>query len=168
MSILGEGSLFTPKSVPLLELLPGIHCHKIALPNFQRPWRWEPERVRELIISVAYRYPAGSLLTMPVISNSFALRPFQGSGDKLKDNPNLMVLDGQQRLTSLYQALFVRNGVEFREKSFHFYLDIPHLMSDPDGSIETGDPFLKMHFSLSYRRRTARNSDMKDSGRCIV
>lgn len=54
-----------------------------------------------------------------------------------------MVLDGQQRLTSLYQALFVRNGVEFREKSFHFYLDIPHLMSDPDGSIETGDPFFE-------------------------
>lgn len=143
MSILGEGSLFTPKSVPLLELLPGIHSHKIALPNFQRPWRWEPERVRELIISVAYRYPAGSLLTMPVISNSFALRSFQGSGDKLKDNPNLMVLDGQQRLTSLYQALFVRDGVEFKKKRFHFYLDIPYLMSDPDGSIEIGDPFFE-------------------------
>lgn len=143
MSILGEGSLFTPKSVPLLELLPGIHSHKIALPNFQRPWRWEPERVRELIISVAYRYPAGSLLTMPVVSNSFALRSFQGSGDKLKDNPNLMVLDGQQRLTSLYQALFIREGVEFRKKKYHFYLDIPHLMSDPDGSIEVGDPFFE-------------------------
>lgn len=143
MSILGEGSLFTPKSVPLLELLPGIHNHKIALPNFQRPWRWEPERVRELIISVAYRYPAGSLLTMPVISNSFALRSFQGSGDKLKDNPNLMVLDGQQRLTSLYQALFVRHGVEFRKRRYHLYLDVPHLMSDPDGSIEIGDPFFE-------------------------
>jgi len=143
MSILGEGSLFTPKSVPLLELLPGIHSHKIALPNFQRPWRWEPERVRELIISVAYRYPAGSLLTMPVVSNSFALRSFQGSGDKLKDNPNLMVLDGQQRLTSLYQALFIREGVGFRKKRYHFYLDIPHLMSDPDGSIEVGDPFFE-------------------------
>ena len=143
MSLPGEGSLFTPKAVPLLDLLPNIHNHKTALPNFQRPWRWEPERVRELIISVAYRYPAGSLLTMPVISNSFALRPFEGSGDKLKDDPNLMVLDGQQRLTSLYQALYRRDGIEYRGRRFHFYLDVPHLMSDPDGSIEVGDPYFE-------------------------
>ena len=77
---------------------------------------------------------------MPVVSNSFALRPFQGSGDKLEDEPNLMVLDGQQRLTSLYQALYRKEGVEYRGRRFHFYLDIPHLMSDPDGSIDVGEP----------------------------
>lgn len=134
--------MFTPKAVPLNELLADIHTHKIALPNFQRPWSWEPERVHALIISVAYRYPAGSLLTMPVISTSFALRPFEGSGHELIAKPNLMVLDGQQRLTSLYQALYRLDGVLYKGRRFHFYLDVPHLMSDPDGSIEIGDPFL--------------------------
>jgi hypothetical protein len=141
LPIASEGSLFTPKAVPLNELLSDIHTHKIALPNFQRPWSWEPERVLALIISVAYRYPAGSLLTMPVISTKFALRPFEGSGHDLIDKPNLMVLDGQQRLTSLYQALYRRDGVLYKGRRFHFYLDVPHLMSDPDGSIDVGDPF---------------------------
>ncbi len=143
LSIAGEGSLFTPKAVPLSELLSDIHTHKIALPNFQRPWSWEPERVFGLIISVAYRYPAGSLLTMPVLSTNFALRPFDGSGHELVDKPNLMVLDGQQRLTSLYQALYKCDGVRYKGRNFHFYLDIPHLMSDPDGSIDIGDSYFE-------------------------
>lgn len=135
-----EGNLFTAKPEPLADLLGGIHQHKIALPDFQRPWVWEPEMVRDLLMSVAYRYPAGSLLTMPVSTASFALRPFQGSGDTLKATPNLMILDGQQRLTSLYQSLYRRDGVTFRGRTYHFYLDIPVLMADPDG-IEVGDPY---------------------------
>jgi uncharacterized protein with ParB-like and HNH nuclease domain len=108
--------IFIAKPSHLIELLTGIHNHKIALPEFQRKWKWEPERVRDLLISVAYQYPAGSLLTMPVTNNKFALRPFDGAGDLLKDSPNLMVLDGQQRLTSLYQALFRQDGVRFNER----------------------------------------------------
>jgi hypothetical protein len=78
---------------------------------------------------------------MPVVATSFALRPFEGSGHELIDKPNLMVLDGQQRLTSLYQALYKRDGVAYKGRRFHFYLDVPYLLSDPDGSIDIGDPF---------------------------
>ncbi len=149
MQLPTDANIFTAKPVSLSSLLTGIHNYKTALPEFQRPWVWQPEMVRELIISVAYRYPAGSLLTMPVGSHSsFALRQFEGSGDSLKDTPNLMVLDGQQRLTSLYQALYNRTGVTINlgqrnQRTFHFYLDVPLLMSDPDGSIEVGDPFFE-------------------------
>lgn len=143
MQIPGEGNLFTAKPEPLLDLLSGIHKHRIALPNFQRGWVWEPPMVRDLLISVAYRYPAGSILTMPVTNSSFALRPFEGSGETLKDKPTLMVLDGQQRLTSLYQALYRREGVQIRNRTYHFYLDVYVLMSDPDGSIDVGDPYFE-------------------------
>jgi hypothetical protein len=144
-----NNSIFTAKPVSLSSLLAGIHSHKTALPEFQRPWVWQPEMVRELIISVAYRYPAGSLLTMPVSSQSgFALRQFEGSGNALKDTPNLMVLDGQQRLTSLYQALYSRSGIYINrgkpnQRIFHFYLDIGLLMSDPVGSVEVSDPYFE-------------------------
>ncbi len=143
MDIAGDGSLFTAKPEPLSDLLGGIDKHKIALPNFQRPWIWEPEMVRDLIVSVAYRYPAGSLLSMPVLTESFALRQFEGSGEHLKAKPNLMILDGQQRLTSLYQALFSEKGVKFNKRTYYFYLDVAMLMSDPDGSIDVGDPFFE-------------------------
>ena len=84
MHLPSEGNIFTPQSLPLSELLSKIHRHETALPEFQRPWVWDPAMVRDLLISVAYRYPAGSLLTMPVQAVTFALRPFQGAGETLK------------------------------------------------------------------------------------
>ena len=142
MNLPSEGNLFTPKAEPLIELLPAIHRHKIALPEFQRPWVWEPEMVRDLIISVAYRYPAGSLLTMPLTRDGFALRPFAGSGDEWKNTPNLLILDGQQRMTSLYQALYSQDGVHYKRRIYHFYLDVAILMADPDG-IDVGEPYFE-------------------------
>lgn len=111
MSIQFAANIFTPKSEQLQSILPSIASQKTVLPNFQRPWVWEPDMVRELIVSVANRYPAGSLLTMPISSDTFALRPFSGAGESLQTNPNMMILDGQQRLTSLFQSLFSHDGV---------------------------------------------------------
>ena len=143
----GEGNLFTAKPERLSDLLRGVHRHRVALPNFQRPWVWDPEMVRDLIVSVAYRYPAGSLLTMPLTAVEFALRPFQGAGEQLKAKPGLMILDGQQRLTSLFQALYRQDGVHYRKRIYHFYLDLSVLLSDPDG-IDVGEPFFDQ--SLCY------------------
>lgn len=145
MNIPSEGTIFTPKADQLVDILRGIKLQKVALPNFQRLWVWEPDMVRDLIISVAYRYPAGSLLTMPVTSNNgkFAMRPFEGAGTQLETTPTVMVLDGQQRLTSLFQALYSKDGVTYQGRKYYFYLDIDHLLSDPDGDIEIGDPYFE-------------------------
>ncbi len=97
MHVPSEGNIFTANPEPLSDLLAVIHTHSTALPNFQRPWVWEPQMVRELLIYVAYRYPAGSLLTMPVSSSAFALRPFEGSGDSLRRDPTLLVRDVRRR-----------------------------------------------------------------------
>lgn len=141
MTIADENELFTPKAQQLSGLLKGIDERKVVLPNFQRPWVWEPPMVRELLISVAYRYPAGSLLTMPVSTGTFALRAFEGAGDiPANEKPGLMVLDGQQRLTSLYQAVFRQDGVHYNGRKYFFYLHVPTLLSDLDG-IEVGDPY---------------------------
>src|SRR5687768_18345099 len=128
MAVPSTADIFQPKSEALASLLPEIHAHKAALPNFQREWVWEPFMVKDLIISVANRYPAGSLLTMPSSGAKFALRPFSGSGTELKTTPTLMVLDGQQRLTSLYQALFSKSGIKDPKGGTHFvYLDVKKL-----------------------------------------
>ncbi len=110
------------------------------------------------------RYPAGSLLTMPVSNGGFGLRPFEGTGDELREQPNLMVLDGQQRLTSLYQALYQRNGVTVKKRTYHFYVDVGVLMSDPDGSIEVGDPFFEralFYVVVDKKGRRIRYEDLK-------
>ena len=97
--------------------------------------------VRDLIVSVAYTLSGLSLLSMPVLSENFSLRPFEGAGDMLKEKANLMILDGQQRLTSLYQALYSDKGVVVKNRKYYFYLDVVQLMSDPDGNIEIGVPY---------------------------
>ncbi len=144
-----DKDIFTPKPVPLSDLLGEINTHRAALPNFQRPWVWEPEMVRQLILSVGYRYPAGSLLTMPVKGQAFTLRPFEGSGDTLTNTPRLMVLDGQQRLTSLYQSLYRLDGVTVEGETFHFYLDVAALMAAPPSASQDDSLFEE---SLFYVR----------------
>ncbi len=155
MHIPGDSNIFTPKSEPLSDLLRGIHARKTALPNFQRPWVWEPDMVRDLLISIAYRYPAGSLLTMPVAGATFALRSFEGAGDlQSGERVNLMVLDGQQRLTSLYQALYRREGVTYKGRVYHFYLDVPALLDQRE---HAGDsPFADALFFVVEERKGKR------------
>ena len=140
--------IFQLKPAKLSGLLHNIDEHEAALPDFQRKWVWNAERIRDLLVSVAYRYPVGSILTIPVTDSIFQKRPFEGSYSESggiiqwKSSPSLLVLDGQQRLTSLYQALFCKAGVVRGERIYHFYVDVQALMSDEDG-IEVGTPCFK-------------------------
>lgn len=87
----------------LLYLLEQIHEGDLALPDFQRSFVWDPNATRELIVSVIQSFPAGTLLLMQSGASVFAPREFE-EAPKLKQSPAYMALDGQQRLTSLYQA----------------------------------------------------------------
>lgn len=99
-----------PTSEPLKFLLQLIHNREMALPDFQRSFVWDPYATDELIESIINNYPAGSLLR---IKNGYQLvfqpRAFEGAPELGKDNkPAYLILDGQQRLTSLYQAFYGR------------------------------------------------------------
>jgi hypothetical protein len=90
----------------LKELLGQIHNRDTALPDFQRDFVWDPNATQELIVSIAYNYPAGSLLRIRNTHNLFACREFQGAPPLDGRRVTYLVLDGQQRLTSLYQAFY--------------------------------------------------------------
>lgn len=89
----------------LSELLREIHEGKSVLPDFQRDFVWEPRATQELIVSIANNYPAGSILRVRDGQNVFATRVFEGARPANQLHTYL-VLDGQQRLTSLYQAFY--------------------------------------------------------------
>jgi hypothetical protein len=164
MNPIKEGQIFTPKEQKLKSLLEGIDACSIVLPNFQRPWVWEPELIRELIISVAHRYPAGSLLTIPIIDadSVLAFHPFEGANQQSSTRPTLMVLDGQQRLTSLYQALYSQNGVLIRngrkDHIYYFYLDVALLMhsQDQDGNYDDDSIFERALFYVRENQKGKR------------
>lgn len=90
----------------LSELLAEIHQGKSVLPDFQRDFVWEPGAVVELLISMMQSYPAGSILRVRNTKNEFKTRCFAAAPTDNSGKPVYLVLDGQQRLTSLYQAFY--------------------------------------------------------------
>jgi uncharacterized protein with ParB-like and HNH nuclease domain len=84
-----------------------IHNRAMALPDFQRDFVWDPDATDELIESIISNYPAGTLLR---IKNGQQLllqpRAIEGAPELNGTKPAYLILDGQQRLTSLYQALY--------------------------------------------------------------
>lgn len=109
----------------LKELLRQIHGGEAVLPDFQRNFVWDPNMTMELIISIAENYPAGSLLRIRNTHNLFAYREFEGSPTLNGVNPIYLILDGQQRLTSLYQAFY---GVG----ESRYYLNLKNLLEGED------------------------------------
>jgi hypothetical protein len=99
--------IFYPSSEKLRFLLESIHHREVALPDFQRDFVWDPRATEELIESILQNYPAGSLLRIKN-SSGFFFAPREVAGAPALDghSPSYLVLDGQQRLTSLYQALY--------------------------------------------------------------
>jgi len=109
----------------LKDLLAEIHNRTTVLPDFQRDFVWEPGATQELIVSIANNYPAGSILRVRDAKRVFAAREFEGAPLLDGAKHTFLVLDGQQRLTSLYQAFY---GVG----EHRYFLDLSKLMRNVD------------------------------------
>jgi hypothetical protein len=80
---------------------------RIQLPDFQRGYKWEHERIRSLIVSILRGHPLGVVMLLATGGDliRFKPRPIEGPAVPPGTEPELLLLDGQQRLTSLTQAL---------------------------------------------------------------
>ena len=126
MSIFGIGQPF------LQDLLKEIGSGKIQLPDFQRGWVWDNDRIRSLIASVSRQFPIGSVLTLKAEDTDihFKTRLIEGVNIAgVHKEPKTLILDGQQRLTALFQTLMSKNGVSTRNsrgrrRRLYYYLDM--------------------------------------------
>ncbi len=109
----------------LKELLDQTDTLETALWDFQRDFVWDAKATQELIVSIASNYPAGSILRIRSSRSLFACREFQGAPGLDYHRPTCLVLDGQQRLASLYQAF---DGAGERG----YFLDISKLLDGQD------------------------------------
>jgi hypothetical protein len=109
---------------PLEELLNEIDKGDTKLPEFQRSFVWDPEDSQNLLISIANNFPAGSILQLRDVQGAFQIRDFAGA-PRTEPPHQYLILDGQQRLTSLYQALY---GVG----AYRFFLDLEKIKTDND------------------------------------
>jgi hypothetical protein len=102
--ILGDGlvALFTTTAYPLVALIEDISLGKIGLPEIQRPFVWPNVNVRNLFDSLYRGYPVGYLLFWETGADPDMRRIGEHHDHKA---PSLAIVDGQQRLTSLYAVI---------------------------------------------------------------
>ena len=118
---------------PIADILKSIDNGTIQLPDFQRGWVWEDNRIRALIASISNTYPIGAAMFLDATGNNvhFKNRLFEGVNPAYSNiTPKTLVLDGQQRITSIYRSMYCKSvvqTVDFKKKpiSRYYYLDIP-------------------------------------------
>lgn len=124
------GSAFKTNPIYLNELLEDCEHGILQLPDFQRSWVWDEDRIKSLIASISCAFPVGALMSLAAGGVKFQPRPIEGAPDEAKQaTPQSLLLDGQQRLTSLYQATLRGKVVETitpknKKVKRWFYLDI--------------------------------------------
>ena len=98
--------MFQTHPVLLKNLLDNVESAKIQLPDFQRGWVWEDDRIRGLLSSISRMFPIGAVMTLSAGGDiRFKTRTIEGVEPIANGQAESFLLDGQQRLTSLYQAL---------------------------------------------------------------
>ena len=127
----------TKRSLP--ELLKDITTGKIQLPDFQRGWVWDDDHVQSLLVSIARSFPVGAVMLMETGGEvRFETRPVEGiDPDSVTKEPDQLILDGQQRLTSLTQAVGLDAPVNTRTAKGkpikrHYYFDIRTALEGED------------------------------------
>lgn len=134
----------------LKDLLAEAHAGRLQLPDFQRSYVWGDEDVRMLLASILRGFPVGALLTLRT-GGEVNFRPRLLEGVKKlreasKEPPAAeaqeLLLDGQQRITSLYGALMNSQPMVVRKPRSErttlrrfYYLDIRRAL-DPDEQFE--------------------------------
>ena len=133
------GSSFRTGEPFLYNLLSEIGSGAIQLPDFQRGWVWDDEHIRSLIASVSLSYPIGAVMLLETGGDGsrFLPRPVEGVEHVGNVKPDRLVLDGQQRLTSLYFALVSPNPVPTQTEKKepierHYYLDMAKALDDAE------------------------------------
>ena len=121
---------FASEALPLAQLLGWAATGELQLPDFQRDWVWDDDHIRSLLASISLSYPIGAIMTLETGNPDvrFAPRSIKGAPARVKE-PSFLLLDGQQRLTSLFLALRSQDPVPTRDQhgrkiGRHYYANI--------------------------------------------
>ena len=134
---------FRTDSWSLDRILKDIETGEIQLPEFQRSWVWDDFRIRDLLASVSQGFPIGTLLSLETGSESlrFEARRIEGVTGA-ETEPGMLILDGQQRLTALFQSLKLEKGAytltsSGSKRQRYYYLDMEQSIEEGVERIET-------------------------------
>lgn len=128
-----------PDKLKLLELVEKAQQGKIALPQFQRNFVWPRDDIADLLLSILKGYFIGSflLLRSDTDDTPFAVRPIAGVEIPISHlRPEWLILDGQQRLTSLHYVLEAPDvPLKYTKNPYRFFLDLGKLLDGDEDSL---------------------------------
>ncbi len=133
-----------PKSLDteLSELMREVSSGKEQLPEFQRGWTWDNDRIRGIIASLSQGYPMGAIMRLEYGNENvrFKYRTIEGV-TVTGVTPEFLILDGQQRLTSMYRATCCKEPVETttekgKEIKRYYYLDIKKCLDESEDRVD--------------------------------
>ncbi|MFL0422960.1 GmrSD restriction endonuclease domain-containing protein [Kocuria rhizophila] len=104
-------AIFKTVSWPVEQLVSGVQQGSISLPDLQRPFVWPATKVRDLFDSMYRGYPVGTLMFWDVAAQDSS-RAISGESTV---SAVYQIVDGQQRLTSLYAAM---KGLEVQDSNY--------------------------------------------------
>ena len=151
--------------IPIKKLIDRISSGDIRIPAFQRNYVWEPDQVSFLLDSIYKEFPIGTVILWKTDNrlNSEKKLGFFELPEPQKDYPVNYVLDGQQRLTSLFSVFqtelkptsnewvdiyFDLNAEENIQESLFIALDASEV--DPNRHF----PVKTLFDSVAYRKAT--------------
>ena len=143
----------------LSQYLEWTNSGHIQLPDFQRGYKWEDERIRSLLVTVLRGHPLGIVMLLKTGNDQvrFKPKPLEGTSVPAGADPGLLLLDGQQRLTSLTQALSGGGLVSTKDDrgkllDRRYYVDIAMALEGEDRMDEAvhsipGDGVVRSNFN---------------------
>ena len=95
--------IFSNTTLTVNQLIEKIDTGELGLPELQRPFIWKDSKVRDLFDSMMRGYPIGYLMLWecPSLDKKKSI----GVDAHSYDTPKEVIIDGQQRLTSLYAVM---------------------------------------------------------------
>lgn len=96
------------------DILSDVKNGRVGLPDLQRPFVWQDNKVRELLDSMMKGYPIGYIMLW-ASPDDYENTIHIGKNEKIYKRPNDLVIDGQQRLTALLAAMY---GVTIMDKNY--------------------------------------------------
>lgn len=147
-------TLFKEVHYTLGGLVNSISMGQIGLPDIQRPFVWSNAKVRDLFDSMYRGYPVGFFLFWETGADGVETKVI-GDANKQK-TPSLLIVDGQQRLTSLYAV--IRREAVLRENFEREHIRIAFRPQNgtfavPDATTER-DPEYILDISEVFNRPT--------------